>query len=50
VLAPGGTAVLLANWLHVEGEDGDERVRSWFEGTGCDGWVVQRELAAPRTT
>jgi hypothetical protein len=47
VLAPGGTAVLLANWLHVEGEDGDEWVRSWFAGTGCDGWVVQRELAAP---
>ena len=47
VLAPSGTAVLLANWLHVEGEDGDERVRSWFTGTGCDGWVVQRELAAP---
>lgn len=47
VLAPGGHAVLLANWLHRRGEDGDERVRSWFEGTGCDAWVVQRELAAP---
>ena len=47
VLADRGTAVLLVNWLHVEGEDGDERVRSWFAGTGCDGWVVQRELAAP---
>ncbi len=22
-------------------------MRSWFAGTGCDGWVVQRELAAP---
>jgi SAM-dependent methyltransferase len=47
VLAPGGHAVLLVNWLHLEGEDGDDRVRSWFDGTGCDGWVVQRELAAP---
>jgi SAM-dependent methyltransferase len=46
-LAPGGIAVLLVNWLHVEGEDGNDRVRSWFDGTGCDGWVVQRELAAP---
>ena len=46
-LAPGGTAVLLANWLHLEGEDGDARVRSWLAGTGCDAWVVQRELAAP---
>ncbi|MEO6204764.1 MAG: methyltransferase [Mycobacteriales bacterium] len=47
-LAPGGHAVMLVNWLHVEGEDGDDRVRGWFEGTGCDGWVVQRELAAPQ--
>ena len=46
-LADDGLAVLLANWLHLRGEDGDERVRSWFGGTGCDGWVVQRELAAP---
>jgi SAM-dependent methyltransferase len=47
VLAPDGIAVLLVNWLHVAGEDGDDRVRGWFDGTGCDGWVVQRELAAP---
>lgn len=46
LLAPGGTAVLLANWLHVRGEDGDERVRSWVPA-GCDAWIVQRELAAP---
>jgi methylase of polypeptide subunit release factors len=47
VLAPGGHAVVLVNWLHLEGEDGDARVRDWLDGTGCDGWVVQRELAAP---
>ena len=47
LLAPGGHAVLLVNWLHLEGEDGDARIRSWFDGTGVDGWVVQRELAAP---
>jgi methylase of polypeptide subunit release factors len=46
VLAPAGHAVLLANWLHVEGEDGDARVQAWF-GPEVDGWVVQRELAAP---
>jgi SAM-dependent methyltransferase len=47
VLAPDGVAVLLVNWLHIAGEDGDQRVKDWFDGTGCDGWVVQRELAAP---
>ena len=46
LLVEDGTAVLLANWLHVEGEDGDARVQSWF-GADVDGWVVQRELAAP---
>jgi hypothetical protein len=46
VLGPDGCAVLLANWLHVAGEDGDARVQSWF-GDDVDGWVVQRELAAP---
>ncbi len=45
-LTEAGHAVLLANWLHVEGEDGDARVQSWF-GEDVDGWVVQRELAAP---
>jgi SAM-dependent methyltransferase len=48
VMAPGGHAVLLVNWLHLAGEDGDARIRSWFEGTGCDAWVVQRELAEPQ--
>jgi SAM-dependent methyltransferase len=47
VLAPDGIAVLLVNWLHVAGADAADRVRGWFDGTGCDGWVVQRELAAP---
>jgi hypothetical protein len=45
-LVEGGTAVLLANWLHLEGEDGDARVQSWF-GSDVDGWVVQRELVGP---
>ena len=46
LLAPGGHAVLLVNWLHVEDEDGDARVQSWVP-PGCDAWIVQRELAAP---
>jgi len=46
-LTDDGVAVLLVNWLHLAGENGDDRVRGWFEGTGCDGWVVQRELATP---
>ncbi|WP_238148849.1 DUF7059 domain-containing protein [Serinicoccus sediminis] len=42
-LRPGGVGQLLANWELRPGEDWTEHVRGWFEGTGLDGWVVQRE-------
>jgi methylase of polypeptide subunit release factors len=46
-LADGGTAVVLANWLHVRGEDWRERVAAWVAPTGCDAWIAQRELQDP---
>ncbi len=46
-LNPGGTAQLLANWMVVENQDWRDRVGHWVVGTGCDAWVVQRELADP---
>ncbi|MEU4509071.1 class I SAM-dependent methyltransferase [Nonomuraea wenchangensis] len=46
-LNPGGQAHFLANWLHVEGEDWHERVGGWLRETGCDGWVVQRDVQDP---
>jgi len=46
-LADGGTAVILANWLHVRGASWEERVASWVAGTGCDVWVAQREVQDP---
>lgn len=42
-LAEGGFAQFLANWQHVEGEDWQDRVRSWVP-RGCDAWIVQREV------
>jgi methylase of polypeptide subunit release factors len=42
-LKEGGFAQFLANWQHVEGEDWQERLRSWVP-RGCDGWIVQREV------
>ncbi|MFE4665739.1 methyltransferase [Streptomyces sp. NPDC056716] len=38
----GGFAQFLANWQHVEGEDWQDRLRSWVP-RGCDAWIVQRE-------
>jgi methylase of polypeptide subunit release factors len=47
VLTDGGTMQYLANWLHVRGEDWRERVAGWIDGTGCDAWVIQREVSDP---
>ncbi|MEV8066007.1 class I SAM-dependent methyltransferase [Streptomyces sp. NPDC085995] len=42
-LNEGGFAQFLANWQHVEGEDWQDRLRSWVP-RGCDAWIVQREM------
>ncbi|WP_432135187.1 MULTISPECIES: DUF7059 domain-containing protein [unclassified Streptomyces] len=42
-LNEGGFAQFLANWQHVEGEDWQDRLRSWVP-SGCDAWIVQREV------
>ncbi|MEU7000282.1 methyltransferase [Nonomuraea sp. NPDC046570] len=46
-LTPGGHCQILANWLHVRGEDWRERVGGWLAETGCDGWVVERDVQDP---
>src|SRR5262249_50900027 len=47
LLNEGGTMQFLANWVHVAGEDWHERVTGWVAGTGCDAWIVQREVSDP---
>ncbi|MFD6444928.1 methyltransferase [Promicromonospora sp. NPDC060204] len=47
VLAPGGTAQLLANWEHRRGEPWAERVGRWLDEAGLDGWIIQREVLDP---
>jgi hypothetical protein len=46
-LAEDGYCQILANWLHVEGVDWRERIAPWVRATGCDAWVVQREVQDP---
>jgi methylase of polypeptide subunit release factors len=46
-LADGGTCQVLANWLHVRGQDWRERVAEWLEPAGCDALVLQREVLDP---
>lgn len=46
-LNPGGWCQILANWVHRRGEAWDERLAGWAGSTGCDAWVLQREVADP---
>jgi hypothetical protein len=46
-LRPGGHCQVLANWVIEKDRPWDERLAGWFAGSGCDGWVVQREVADP---
>jgi len=46
-LRPGGWCQVLANWVIAAGTPWDEGLAGWVEGTGCDAWVVQREVADP---
>ncbi|MBJ8345053.1 methyltransferase [Antrihabitans sp. YC2-6] len=47
LLAPGGTAALLASWVHLEDGDWRRRVSSWLPDHGIDAWIVQRDVADP---
>jgi methylase of polypeptide subunit release factors len=47
VLAEGGIAQLLVNWLHVGGEDWSERVSAWVSDLGVDAWLLERDVEEP---
>ncbi|MFG1997762.1 methyltransferase [Spirillospora sp. NPDC048911] len=47
LLNEDGTCQLLANWLHIEGVPWEERVGAWVRESGCDAWVVQRDVQDP---
>lgn len=42
-----GLCQIMCDWVHIEGQDWKERLRSWFDGTGCDAWVVRLSTAKP---
>jgi methylase of polypeptide subunit release factors len=46
-LKPGGWLQMLANWEHRAGQTWQERLHGWLDGTGCDAWVLQREVVDP---
>jgi SAM-dependent methyltransferase len=42
-LREGGYCQILSNWAHLPGQRWQERLRAWFENTGCDAWVMQSD-------
>ena len=43
-LEEGGYYQMLVNWARVRGEDWKERLAAWFEGSGCDVWVMEDDV------
>lgn len=46
-LTEGGWCQVLANWSITTEQPWEERLSGWLEGSGCDAWVVQREVVDP---
>lgn len=42
-LNEGGFSQILCNWAEFAGEDWRERLKGWFEGCGCDVWVMRNQ-------
>lgn len=40
-LNEGGYCQILCDWVHLAGQDWKERLAGWFEGSGCDAWVLR---------
>jgi hypothetical protein len=48
-LGEGGYCQILCNWIEFTGQDWKERLSGWFDGTGCDVWVMRTESQFPAT-
>lgn len=46
-LNPGGTAHVLAAWIHTDADRWQRRVASWLPDTGVCAWIVQRDVVDP---
>jgi SAM-dependent methyltransferase len=46
-LEEDGWCQVICEWAHVGGEDWRDRIARWFEGSGCDVWVLELSTAKP---
>ena len=48
-LTEGGFCQMTAQWAHMRGEAWQARLKRWFNGSGCDAWVVRLKTQNPET-
>ena len=48
-LNEGGFCQILCNWAELDGHDWKTRLKTWFENTGCDAWVIRSESLSAAT-
>jgi predicted RNA methylase len=46
-LSERGVAQIMCNWVRIAGRDWLERLSEWFEGLGCDAWIVHWKSVEP---
>lgn len=46
-LNDGGYCQILCQWIEREGEEWRDRLQGWFEGSGCDVWVMKNDTLTP---
>ncbi len=47
VLCAGGCLQMICNWVELEGVEWTDRLRGWFERTGCEAWVLRSSTTDP---
>jgi len=47
LLEEGGFFQICLDWTHYRGMDWKERLAGWFDGSGCDVWVLRNQTEDP---
>lgn len=46
-LKAGGLCQMTAQWIHPAGVPWQSRLKQWFEGGGCDAWILNKAVQSP---
>jgi methylase of polypeptide subunit release factors len=47
VLNDGGYCQILCQWIETKDQDWRDRLQGWFDGSGCDVWVMKNDSLPP---